>query len=58
MERSKRTPPDKFFVHNYISLRHKSYLTMQRYINMGRQLDEAVKVLHVPEVVREEAKAE
>jgi integrase len=33
-------------------MRHKSYLTTQRYINMTRQLDEAVAVLHVPEVLR------
>jgi len=33
-------------------MRHKSYLTTQRYINMARQLDEAVQGLHVPEVLR------
>jgi integrase len=33
-------------------MRHKSYLTTQRYINMASQLDEAVDVLHVPEVLR------
>jgi hypothetical protein len=33
-------------------LRHKSYLTTQVYINMGRQMDEAVAKLHVPEVLR------
>jgi integrase len=32
-------------------MRHKSYLTTQVYINMARQLDEAVNVLHVPEVL-------
>ena len=33
-------------------MRHKSYQTTQRYINMSRQLDEAVKGLAVPEVLR------
>jgi len=33
-------------------MRHKSYLTTQRYINMARQLDRAVEGLHVPEVLR------
>jgi len=33
-------------------MRHKSYQTTQRYINMNRQLDEAVGGLHVPEVLR------
>ena len=33
-------------------MRHKSYQTTQRYINMAGQLDEAVKVLQVPEVLR------
>ncbi len=33
-------------------MRHKSYLTTQVYINMASQLDEAVDVLHVPEVLR------
>jgi hypothetical protein len=33
-------------------LRHKSYATTQRYINMARQLDDAVKVLHVPDVLK------
>lgn len=33
-------------------MQHKSYTTTQRYINMSRQLDEAVEVLHVPEVLR------
>jgi hypothetical protein len=37
-------------------MRHKSYLTTQKYINMGRQLDAAVGVLHVPEVLRSAAK--
>jgi len=31
-------------------MRHKSYLTTQRYINMASQLDEAVKLLHVPDL--------
>lgn len=33
-------------------MRHRSYSTAQRYINIARQLDEAVAVLHVPEVLR------
>jgi integrase len=33
-------------------MRHKSYLTTQRYINMARQLNQAVQGLHVPEVLR------
>jgi integrase len=33
-------------------MRHKSYLTTKRYINMTRQLDDAVAVLHVPEVLK------
>ncbi len=35
-------------------MRHKSYQTTQRYINMAGQLDEAVKVLHVPEVLKQQ----
>jgi integrase len=31
-------------------MRHKSYTTTQVYINMARQMDEAVAALHVPEV--------
>jgi integrase len=31
-------------------MRHKSYATTQRYINMARQLDQSVKVLFVPNV--------
>jgi len=31
-------------------MRHKSYITTQRYINMSQQLDSAVASLHVPEV--------
>lgn len=31
-------------------MRHKSYQTTQRYINMARQLDDAVAGLYVPEV--------
>jgi integrase len=34
-------------------MRHKSYQTTQVYINMARQMDEAVEVLYVPEVLRE-----
>jgi integrase len=33
-------------------MRHKSYLTTQRYINMASQLDEAVDALHVPDVLK------
>ena len=33
-------------------MRHKSYLTTQRYINMASQLEDAVADLHVPEVLR------
>jgi len=33
-------------------MRHKSYQTTQRYINMARQLDQSVEALHVPEVLR------
>lgn len=33
-------------------MRHKSYLTTKWYINLTRQVDEAVEALHVPEVLR------
>src|SRR5262249_13927047 len=33
-------------------MRHKSYETTKRYINMARQLDEAVAGLHVPDILR------
>jgi hypothetical protein len=33
-------------------MRHKSYTTTQVYINMARQIDEAVDVLHVPDVLK------
>jgi integrase len=33
-------------------MRHKSYTTTQRYINMARQMDAAVAALHVPEVLK------
>jgi integrase len=36
-------------------MRHKSYQTTQRYINLARQLGEAVAGLHVPEVLRGKA---
>jgi integrase len=36
-------------------MRHKSYLTTQKYINMARQMDAAVAGLHVPEVLRKGA---
>jgi integrase len=33
-------------------MRHKSYQTTQVYINMARQMDEAVDALHVPDVLK------
>jgi integrase len=33
-------------------MRHKSYTTTQVYINLARQIDEAVDVLHVPDVLK------
>jgi hypothetical protein len=33
-------------------MRHKSYQTTQVYINMTRQMDQAVASLHVPEVLK------
>ena len=33
-------------------MRHKSYQTTQVYINLARQLDDAVNVLHVPDVLK------
>lgn len=33
-------------------MQHKSYTTTQRYINMAKQVDEAVAALHVPEVLK------
>jgi integrase len=33
-------------------MRHKSYTTAQRYINMARQMDAAVASLHVPDVLK------
>jgi integrase len=33
-------------------MRHKSYLTTQRYINIARQLNRAVESLYVPDVLR------
>ncbi|HEY7423253.1 MAG TPA: site-specific integrase [Gemmataceae bacterium] len=33
-------------------MRHKSYQTTQKYINMARQMDKAVASLHVPDVLR------
>ena len=33
-------------------MRHKSYQTTQRYINIARQMDAAVASLHVPDVLR------
>lgn len=39
-------------------MRHKSYLTTQVYINMASQIDDAVNVLHVPDVLRGKADQE
>jgi integrase len=36
-------------------MRHKSYQTTQVYINMARQMDEAVASLHVPDVLKKGA---
>jgi integrase len=33
-------------------MRHQSYQTTQLYVAMGRQLDDAVETLHVPDVLR------
>jgi integrase len=33
-------------------MRHKTYATTQKYVNMARQMDEAVNRLHVPEVLK------
>jgi integrase len=33
-------------------MRHKSYTTTQLYINLARQMDKAVEVLHVPDVLK------
>ena len=36
-------------------MRHRSYLTTQKYINMVRQMREAVDRLHVPDVLKGKA---
>jgi integrase len=36
-------------------MRHKSYATTQRHINMARQLDQSVQVLYVPDLQPQEA---
>lgn len=36
-------------------MRHKSYATTQRYMNMAGQVKKAVENLHVPEVLRKDA---
>ena len=36
-------------------MQHRSYATTQRYINMTRQLNEAVAALHVPDVLKKAA---
>jgi hypothetical protein len=33
-------------------MRHKSYLTTQVYIKVAKQIDDAVNVLHVPDVLQ------
>jgi integrase len=33
-------------------MRHKSYTTTQRYINLARQMDKAVESLHVPDILK------
>ena len=33
-------------------MRHKSFATTQRYINLSRQMDAAVAALHVPDVLK------
>ena len=38
-------------------MRHKSYQTTQRYINMANQIDEAVVKLHVPDVLKGKGEA-
>jgi integrase len=38
-------------------MRHRSYSTTQRYIAIARQMDAAVASLHVPEVLKKEARA-
>jgi integrase len=35
-----------------VLMRHKSYQTTQKYINMARQMDKAVASLHVPDVLK------
>ena len=34
-------------------MRHKSYTTTQRYINMAPQMDKAIEALHILEVLRQ-----
>jgi integrase len=34
-------------------MRHKSYVTTQKYINMARQMDAAVAALHVPDILKD-----
>jgi hypothetical protein len=36
-------------------MRHKSYLTTQVYINMSKQIDDAVDVLPVPDFLKKKA---
>jgi hypothetical protein len=51
-ERKEKVSPQSVDQAGAAVMRHKSYLTTQRYINMARQLDQAVETLHVPEVLR------
>jgi integrase len=37
-------------------MQHKSWITTKKYINMGRQMDKVVESLHVPEVLKNEAR--
>jgi len=45
---AKRLTPDAL----QALMRHRSYLTTKRYVNMARQLNGAVEQLHVPEFLK------
>jgi integrase len=45
---AKKLSPDDL----QLLMRHKSYLTTKKYINMVSRLEEAVAVLHVPDVLK------
>jgi integrase len=49
-QNAKRLTPDAL----QTLMRHKSYSTTQRYINMASQLDDAVAKLHVPDFLKRE----